>query len=554
MLSSENLQVQRGSGADWMSADPTLLAGQLGASLDTNVLKCGDGTKSWSELTPANSTAYNMADVSTGGSGTELDPWTGWDDFLSDLSSNDVVNVAAYFPTGCYEVNQRITTKLGWHIYGDGMHSSLIVTPDDYTDGVFYDPGVVNASINAHLRIHDLAIVNTNRSGTAAGHAIDLGAIHLAWIDRVHIKYFPFGLTLDQAEEVYVRNCYFELLGDDTDPVSRAIWITNGDDHTPTAETGFSNVIHVEKCLFNSSEGLSLYQVFIVDDGGYQHTFVGNEFNGGAKAMTVSGLIAGTISENYFEAQRDILITLNDQTLDDPRSVGPTQAIGIRNNLVQCTTPAAIKLISTAKIEISGNIFAGTPDNAQDAFVVGAAGLGDTITAHTNGVTVGRRLFDNGEVTGTFERGECRIADRRAACLTTQFDKSNDSTLQDIPGLVSEELEPNRAYRFRAHLFVDANATAGHKYAIGGWVTPSLIRYQIDSISNSTGATVISSRQTSLGGSAGQASATTVETVIEGVIEVGSSGTITAQFAQNAATASTTSSVLPGSTLEVIKI
>jgi hypothetical protein len=44
------IQVRRGTAAQWTSANPTLAAGEFGYETDTNKLKCGNGTSAWNSL------------------------------------------------------------------------------------------------------------------------------------------------------------------------------------------------------------------------------------------------------------------------------------------------------------------------------------------------------------------------------------------------------------------------------------------------------------------------------------------------------------------------
>jgi hypothetical protein len=136
------------------------------------------------------------------------------------------------------------------------------------------------------------------------------------------------------------------------------------------------------------------------------------------------------------------------------------------------------------------------------------------------------------------------------ARVSTQFDKTNSSTLGNVTGL-TVNVTAGRTYSFSAVLFVDADAAGGHKYAIAGTATATAIIHQVDSVSNTSNLNVINSRLTSLGGSAGQAGATAVRTEIKGTITVNAGGTLTVQFAQNVATPATTSSVLVGSYMMV---
>ncbi len=131
--------------------------------------------------------------------------------------------------------------------------------------------------------------------------------------------------------------------------------------------------------------------------------------------------------------------------------------------------------------------------------------------------------------------------------VASQFDKTN-VTLADIIGL-SIDVLAGRTYHFRAVLFVDADVTGGHKYAIGGTCTATAIIAEILSIRNSTMLPTITTRVTALGSSAGEASGTAYLTIVEGTITVNAAGTLTIQFAQNAANG--TSSVLVGSSFSV---
>jgi hypothetical protein len=44
------IQVRRGTAAQWTSTDPTLAAGEWGYETDTNKVKIGDGTTAWTSL------------------------------------------------------------------------------------------------------------------------------------------------------------------------------------------------------------------------------------------------------------------------------------------------------------------------------------------------------------------------------------------------------------------------------------------------------------------------------------------------------------------------
>lgn len=125
------------------------------------------------------------------------------------------------------------------------------------------------------------------------------------------------------------------------------------------------------------------------------------------------------------------------------------------------------------------------------------------------------------------------------------FNKTTSTALATVTGL-SVNVLAGRSYSFEARLFVDADVTGGSKYAINGTATATAIIYHIDLICDATSAFVITSRQTALAGSVGQAGCTAGLAIIRGTITVNAAGTLLVEFAQNAA--SGTSTVLAGST------
>ena len=137
------------------------------------------------------------------------------------------------------------------------------------------------------------------------------------------------------------------------------------------------------------------------------------------------------------------------------------------------------------------------------------------------------------------------------AASAAQFNKTADTALANVTGLALT-LAASATYIFKAYLFVDADATGGHKYALDGTVTANSIKYQVNSVSNATNLYIINSRLTALAGTTGQAGATGVYTEIVGAIASSTAGTINVQFAQQVV--SGTSSILTQSSFQAIKV
>lgn len=142
----------------------------------------------------------------------------------------------------------------------------------------------------------------------------------------------------------------------------------------------------------------------------------------------------------------------------------------------------------------------------------------------------------------------------RIVDLDAQFDKTEDTTLENVAGL-QIWVTAGKCYKFKANLWLTdgggAPAVFG-KVAIDGTATATSIRYRIDSI-DEDGSPDVGANYTALGGTLNMASEVNHYISIEGTIDVNAAGTLNVQFAQVASSV-TTVSVLVGSTFEVEEI
>ncbi len=128
--------------------------------------------------------------------------------------------------------------------------------------------------------------------------------------------------------------------------------------------------------------------------------------------------------------------------------------------------------------------------------------------------------------------------------VSTQFDKTSDTTLANITGLTATVVA-GKIYRFEAILFTSSNVAGGVKVAIAGTATATAIVYE--GLTTDAGLTT-QTRATALGTAVGGVTAVTAGFIkIYGTITVNAAGTLRVQFAQNASNG-TASSVLVGST------
>lgn len=145
------------------------------------------------------------------------------------------------------------------------------------------------------------------------------------------------------------------------------------------------------------------------------------------------------------------------------------------------------------------------------------------------------------------QMSELNAANARVA---SQFDKTTDTNLANIPGLTAN-LYIGKTYKFNAVLFCTCNAGGGAQVQVGGTAGLVFLHYGAKTY---TGAVLSAQNQATAPGVAVGQSTSAVDLIeIEGVVGVnpnpGNAGTFTIQFAQNAAVG--TSSVLTGSTFEV---
>lgn len=132
--------------------------------------------------------------------------------------------------------------------------------------------------------------------------------------------------------------------------------------------------------------------------------------------------------------------------------------------------------------------------------------------------------------------------------LTADFPAVATAALANVTGLSMNVFAAGK-YNFEFWGEVDATALGGCQVAIAGTCTATSIIYKINGQDEATGTNSFRGRKTALGGAQGAAGATAVEVMIRGSITVNASGTLTVQFAQNAANG--TSTLLRGAAFKI---
>lgn len=101
-------------------------------------------------------------------------------------------------------------------------------------------------------------------------------------------------IILDQTEISDIYDCSFAI-GDSNKHCG--VWLVNGPDKNPGAQPFWTNRISVKNCEFNGGAG----SVFIWDDGGVNHAYEDNNYNGGGTHIIATAVNSLTISRGEYE-------------------------------------------------------------------------------------------------------------------------------------------------------------------------------------------------------------------------------------------------------------
>jgi len=189
------------------------------------------------------------------------------------------------------------------------------------------------------------------------------------------------------------------------------------------------------------------------------------------------------------------------------------------------------------------------------------------VTASTSAASTGQLKFTTGTLMTTAEAGAFEYVTPslyftngsavrqeipliQQSRVSTQFDKTSDTTLANVTGLTAS-LNSGKFYKFKATLYTTANVAGGVKVAIAGTATATTVIYE--GLTMDAGV-VTQTRATALGTAVGAITTATAGFIeVTGYIQTNASGTLTVQFAQNASNG-TASSVLVGSDFQVQEI
>lgn len=240
------------------------------------------------------------------------------------LDAANTANKAVYIPgdASVYPFNAAVPIPAGTTLFGDGKDNTILEF--DHTGNGLTNIGAVDTNRDVYIHISDLYLKATSGS-QAGGGWTSVGGNYISF-SRVKATGWKYGFILNQSICVDVDLCHFES------NATGGVWIVNGDDHTASASTFYSNRISITRCQFNSNTAWGL-----IDDGGHCHYFVANNFNGGANHIRIAGVLPILIAGSEFEGATGQNIVQSTTTLNGGDGVGASW-MSIEDNLI---TPAS---------------------------------------------------------------------------------------------------------------------------------------------------------------------------------------------------------------------
>lgn len=290
-----------------------------------------------------------LNELASGGLGTSISPWTGWETATNALPINS--NIVA--PVGFYTQTATIALKKGDILTGQGQSSTTgSVFTSAITGSGFTALNPLPGITQSNVQISNICVINTNVLNTGSGF-LDAGGFHT----RVSIMVigFRYGFSIVGSESVDYSgsNAQFQ--------VRAGIWIVNGGDYQPpyadinlSANPTFTtNVLTFINVQIN--EGAAA--IGVIDDGGETHTFINTNFNGCLQWMRVTAIIGLKVLSCQFEAATSLNpIEFTLSTYNSGTGLGPSGNASFDNSLIladQTVGAHAITIIGSALTYLS---------------------------------------------------------------------------------------------------------------------------------------------------------------------------------------------------------
>ena len=183
MAVNDLIKLRKGTSVDWNSANPVLASGEPGYDLTNKILKIGDGTSNWNNLTSINLSSLNITDFNSSVSGIvpvkNIVPGTNIT--ISSSSGIYTINSTASGTGGASSSNSIIEYGTVSNFPASGVASTIYISTDNgriyrWAGSVYQELGPVSyAPVGSDSRWNLLLpYAPTNVVGTAGNSQVSL--------------------------------------------------------------------------------------------------------------------------------------------------------------------------------------------------------------------------------------------------------------------------------------------------------------------------------------------------------------------------------------------
>jgi hypothetical protein len=212
-------------------------------------------------------------------------------------------NAEVFIPPGQFLANNQVIVPTGKTIYGVGREGTTWTNAG--TSSAFKlinqasgSNSIPNLSGFGFTTLYGFTISNANPANAQA--VLEINACGFSYYNVHDMRLTGtgrFGLIIDGAE---VSRFYANVIDvasstAGTNTPTAAIWLTSGPDRTTGQSQGFTNNITIQDSQINNC------YYGILDDGGSNHNFIGNNINGAMVPFRLTSVIGGVILGHEIE-------------------------------------------------------------------------------------------------------------------------------------------------------------------------------------------------------------------------------------------------------------
>lgn len=452
-----NLKPRRGTAAQWVAANPTLAAGEIGFETDTGVIKVGDGSTTWTSSLGVNAAITSIPTPTGGLDDSAL--------FTAAVAQLPATGGTIVLGPGVFKLPSGFSFSKRVYLEGQGMGNfEASPTRIECTSAT---ADALTFTIDGSTVI-DLSVVNTAGSTPTAGAGIRFTNARWSRIDRVLVSRFYNDIQIDAG--------WYYTISDSAiiDPINYGIFLRD----TATGAFDWGDPMISGCTITKYNVGTNGGSAVRWESGGGVR-FVNNKINGGTTPPSTA------YTTGKFDYGLDLQV--NDG--------GTTSVLVVTGNSIENFVWAGIIVGMKgpsntgvfAKMSITGNEFLGTastgigvairPNAVNTTFghvsisgnVIDTCGYGISVGA-IRGVSIGPNTFRNIGTTvidkwGTNELTDCNVDLALQVVTGDNVNLYNEST--ETPVSSAGPFAQGRYVVERETGSVTSNATYTNLYRIG---------------------------------------------------------------------------------------